>query len=209
MRVVVLGATGATGREVVPVLLRRGHEVVAVVRDPSRAPEGVRAVVGDARDPDVLPRALQGADAVVSALGPRGRDRGLQRAVVAALAPAMLAAGVRRYVGVSGAGVDAPGDRKRRRDRAVSRLMHLLAPGAVADKEGELRAWQGTALDWTLVRPPRLQDGPATGRVELDPHRSTRSVTMRRADLAQVLADLVASGEHVREAPFAATARGA
>ncbi len=207
MRVVVLGATGATGRALVPALQARGHEVVALVRDAARAPSGVSPVVGDVRDPEALARAVEGADAVVSALGPRGKDHDLHRTMVAGLVPAMRAAGVRRYVGVSGAGADAPGDRKRPRDRVISALVHRLARPVVADKEAELAGWTGSGLDWTLVRPPRLQDGAATGRVEIDPHRSTRSTRMTRGDLAEVVVDLVESGEHVGAAPFAATAR--
>ena len=76
----------------------------------------------------------------------------------------------------------------------------------VADKTAELAAWRDTDLDWTVVRPPRLGDGPATGRVEHDAHVSTRSTRMRRADLAGFLADVLEQGLYPRQAPFAATA---
>ena len=209
MNVTVLGATGATGRQLVPVLLDRGHTVTAVVRDPARAPAGVRVVAGDVRDPAVLAAAVAGADAVVSVLGPRGRDRDLHRTMAGHLVAAMAEAGVSRYVGVSGAGMDAPGDRKRGRDKVISFLVQRLAGATVADKAAELAAWQATRLDWTLVRPPRLHDGPATGRVEHDAHRSTRSTRMSRADLAGLLADILEQGLYVREVPFAASAGSA
>ena len=118
----------------------------------------------------------------------------------------MAGAGVTRYVGVSGAGMDAPGDRKRRRDRVISFLVQRLAPATVADKAAELAVWQTTDLDWTLVRPPRLNDGPATGRVEHDAHRSASSTRMSRADLAELLADILEQGLYVRQVPFAASA---
>jgi putative NADH-flavin reductase len=205
VRVTLLGSTGRTGRLVAAELARRGHEVVALVRDPARAPAGVTPVVGAADDPTALARALEGAEAVVSALGPAGKDPDLHRRTAAVLVPAMTAAGVRRFVGVSGAGVDAEGDRKRLRDRAISRAMHLLAPAMVTDKEGELAAFAASDLDWTFVRPPRLTEGPATGAVESDPHVSTRSTTMSRADLATHLVDVLEQGLHVRRAPFAAS----
>lgn len=206
MNVTVLGASGRTGRLLVQELLRRGHRVTALVRDPSRAPEGTRVVVGDSRDGEALRAALAGADAVVSALGPSGKDADLHRETVALLAPALRAAGVRRYVGISGAGVTAAGDRKRLRDRAISAAMGWFASSMVADKAAELAAWQDTGAEWTLVRPPRLLEGPATGRVEHDAHVSTRSTGMRRADLAVFLADVLDRGLYVRQAPFAATA---
>lgn len=206
MNITVLGATGRTGRLLVEQLRERGHEVTAVVRDRARAPEGVHVVVGDVRDREVLVRALTGADAVASALGPRGRDDDVHRALVARLVPVMRQIGVRRYVGVGGAGTDVPGDRKRPRDRVISRAMHLFGGAVVADKTAELAAWRDTDLDWTVVRPPRLGDGPATGRVEHDAHVSTRSTRMRRADLAGFLADVLEQGLYPRQAPFAATA---
>ena len=205
MRVTLLGATGRTGRLVAAELSRRGHEVVALVRDAARAPAGATPVVGDATDPTDLARALEGAAAVVSALGPSGKDPDLHRRTAAVLVPAMTAAGVRRFVGVSGAGVDAEGDRKRGRDRVISKLMHVLARSVVEDKEGEMAAFAASDLEWTFVRPPRLGDGPATGAVESDPHVSTRSTRMSRADLAVHLVDVLEQGLHVRRAPFAAS----
>lgn len=206
MIVTVLGATGRTGRLLVTELVRRGHEVTVLVRDPYGAPEETHVVVGDSRDGQALASALIGAEAVVSTLGPTRKDHQLHRQTATRLVPAMRATGVRRYVGISGAGVDATGDRKRARDRVISAGMHLLARSMVADKAGELAAWQDTEMDWTLVRPPRLVDGPATGRVEHDAYVSTRSTSMRRADLAVFLTDVLEQELYLRQAPFAATA---
>lgn len=204
MKVTVLGASGRTGRLLTEELTHRGHDVTVVVRDPATSPQSV-VVVGDVRDHSVLERATVGADAVVSTLGPSGTDADLHGTMVSLLVPAMRAAGVRRYVGVGGAGVDVPGDRKRLRDRLISRSMQLFAGSMVRDKTTELAVWQDTDLDWTFVRPPRLVDGPATGRVEHDPHVSTRSTRMRRADLAVFLADVVEQDLYRMQAPFAAT----
>lgn len=205
MKITVLGASGRTGRMLVEELTRRGHDVTAVVRDATRASQGPHLVAGDARDPKVLEQALAGADAVISAVGPTGKKDNVHAAMAAALVPAMRAAGVRRYVGVGGAGMDVPGDRKRARDKLITRGVHLVAPSLVGDKNAELAVWRDTDLDWTIVRPPRLVDGPATGRVEHDPHTSTASVRLRRADLAAFLADITEQGLYVRQAPFVAT----
>ncbi len=205
MEVTVLGATGRTGALVTAELLRRGHRVTAVVRDAARAPAGAVPVVGDAADAAVLARAVTGAGAVVSALGPTGKDPELHRRVAAALVTAMTTAGVRRFIGVSGAGVDAPGDRKRPRDKVISALLRRLGGSAVPDKAGEMAAFRDSGLEWTFVRPPRLGDGPATGAVESDPHVSTRSTKMTRADLAVFVADVLERGLHVHQAPFAAS----
>ena len=209
MRITVLGATGRTGRLVVAELLRRGHEVVAVVRDAARAPEGVEPVVGDVRDGRVLARAVEGAGAVVSALGTTRGESHLHATLAPALVTAMDDAGVRRVVGVSGAGVDAPGDRKRARDKVISTVMATLGRAMIGDRTEELGTLSASDLEWTLVRPPRLADGPATGDVEHDAHVSTRSTSMARADLAAFVADVLEQGWYVRQAPFAASRRAA
>jgi putative NADH-flavin reductase len=204
MKIAVLGATGRTGRLVVDELLRRGHTVVALVRDPAGAalPDEVRLEAGDARDPAALQVLVAGTDAVISALGPVRGDRTLHREVAPLLREAARAAGVRRFVGVSAAGIDVPGDAKSVRDRLVSTLMQRLGGDAAQDKADEYRQWADSDLDWTLVRPPRLVDGPGTGRVEHSAHRSARRTKIARADLARFVVDCVEKGMHVRGAPL-------
>ncbi len=205
MRVAVLGATGATGRLVVDELVRRGHTVVALARTPDRGgPKAVSWVRGDARDPAALRDLLSGADAVVSALGPRRGDSTLHRDVAPRLVAEMRRAGVRRFVGVSGAGIDVPGDRKSRRDRVLSALAQRVGGDTVRDKALERQTWAGSGLDWTLVRPPRLVDRPATGRVEHSASSSPRRTSIPRADLAAFLADLVDRPDYVQQAPLVA-----
>jgi len=203
--VAVLGATGATGRLLVEELVRRGHQVAALTRTaPSGGASTVRWVKGDARDPAALADLVRGADAVVSALGPRTGDRSLHREVAPHLVAAMQAAGVRRFVGVSGAGIDVPGDRKSTRDRLISALVQRLGGEAVRDKTVEREVLASSDLEWTLVRPPRLVDGPASGQVEHDAHRSPRRTSLSRADLAAFVADLVERPDYVRQAPLVA-----
>jgi putative NADH-flavin reductase len=204
VRVAVLGATGATGRLVVEELLRRGHQVTALTRAPSGGPPGVRWVEGDARDAAAVARVVGGADAVVSALGPRTGDRTLHREVAPLVVAAMQAAGVRRFVGISGAGIDVPGDRKSLRDRVISALVRRLGGEAVRDKAVERELWAATDLDWTLVRPPRLVDAPASGQVEHAASRSPRRTSLSRADLAAFCVDLLERPDYVRQAPLVA-----
>ena len=205
VRVAVLGATGATGRLLVEELVRRGHSVVALTRTPTPGgPDAVTPVSGDARDPGALRTLVDGADAVVSALGPRRGDSTLHREVAPLLGAVMREAGVRRFVGVSGAGIDVPGDRKSWRDRVVSALLQRLGGQTVRDKALEHDTWAGSGLDWTLVRAPRLVDGPPTGRVEHSADSSPRRTSITRADLAVFLADLAARPDYVRQAPLVA-----
>jgi hypothetical protein len=85
---------------------------------------------------------------VVSALGPTAGEPHLHEALATALLPVLLERGIDRYVGISGAGVTLPGDRKSRRDRLISAVMRVVAAAAVTDKAAEItlrrhRSWCG------------------------------------------------------------------
>src|SRR3982750_3527748 len=110
MKLVVFGASGNVGQRVAAEALRRGHEVVGVVRDPaavgSPAPRPP-LLKGDATSADSVAEIARGADAVVSAISPRPNARGLAAPSLAANARALIAglrsAGVRRVLYVGGA----------------------------------------------------------------------------------------------------------
>lgn len=208
MRIVVLGATGRTGRALIERLLLVGDEAVAVARSPLAGafPSAVRVVTANlaAGDPG-LERAFRGADAVVSALGHRGRtDDGVLTAGARATVAAMHASGVDRLIAVSAAPVGtvpSPANphppRRDPGDDAVSAL--LLAPivrrvfaRAYADSARMEDVIRASGLRWTIARPPRLLDGPATGRVRTALDRNVRGGrSIRRSDLAAWLVDAV------------------
>ncbi|MFC7876201.1 NAD(P)-dependent oxidoreductase [Isoptericola sp. NPDC057391] len=211
MKLALIGATGRTGAHALTTALDRGHDVTVLVRDPARLPDAardrVRVVVGEATAPDALSDLAAGADVVVSALGPTGREADLHTRTARALVDVMRAGGPGRFVGISGAGIDVPGDRKAGKDKAISWLIRTLGGDVVKDKPAEYAVWAASGLDWTLVRPPRLVDGAPTGRLEHDAHRSTRSTQITRADLGAFLITVTEDGLYPRTAPFVATAR--
>jgi putative NADH-flavin reductase len=205
MRLLVAGASGRTGRLLVARALERGHDVTALVRDPSAFPavgERLTVVTGDVLAPETLPSAVAGQDAVVSVLAPRPRTDG--RVYVEGtrnLADAAARAGVRRFVAVSAEGADT-GNGARGLPLAYRLVMRIpvvarLYPD-VARMEEDLRA--RTDLDWTIVRPPILTNGPGTGvyRVVGAPV-VPGGLRLSRADLAGFLLGLAESGDHVRE----------
>ncbi|WP_265523617.1 NAD(P)-dependent oxidoreductase [Oerskovia flava] len=212
MKLALVAATGRTGRHTLTTALERGHDVTVLVRDPDRLPgtarDHVRAVVGDSTDPEAIADLLSGADAVVSALGPTGKQPDLHTRTARAFVDVMSTTGPRRFVGVSGAGIDVPGDLKAPKDKAISWLIRTLGGDIVKDKPAEYAIWAASGLNWTLVRPPRLVDGPPSDKpLEHDAHRSTRSTSITRADLAAFLLDVVERDLYPCTAPFVATPR--
>jgi uncharacterized protein YbjT (DUF2867 family) len=205
MRLVVLGAGGRTGRRVVEGAAAAGHEVVAVARGAPDLPAGVRLLRGDVAGPagrDVVAEAVAGAGAVVSCLGVTRRGGGRPSAEAARRLTEVLEAGA-RVVSVAGAGIDVPGDRKGRGARIVSALTRRLAGEVFADKQEEYAVLAASSLAHTVVRPPRLVEGPARGDAVLTteaPGLTARPLP--RADLAAVLLRLAVEGGWEGRAPF-------
>lgn len=107
MKIAVIAATGRAGELLVEELLRRGHELAVLVRTPDKLgplADRVRVVQGPSTDRAALDQLLVHADAVVSSLGPTEREPDLHTRTAHALIDAMHAQGVRRFVGISGAG---------------------------------------------------------------------------------------------------------
>lgn len=210
MKIALIGATGRTGTHTLTTALDRGHDVSVLVRDPARLDpavrDRVRVVIGDATEPATLADLLTGVDAVVSALGPTGKQPDLHTRTANALITLMQATGPRRFVGISGAGIDVRGDQKAPKDKAISWLIRTLGGDVAKDKPAEHAAWAASTLDWTLVRPPRLVDGQASTRpLEHHAHQSTRSTKITRADLGAFLIDVTEQNLYPRTAPFVAT----
>ena len=161
MKVLVFGATGASGRHTVAQAIGAGHQVSAFARDPSVSIGGARMVYGDATDPAAVAAALEGQQAVVSTLGLRKafKSGGLIERSFAAIVPAMERAGVRRLVVMSALGV---GDTRGQAPWFPRLMYRVLLDDIFGDKAAGERIVQASTLDWTLVYPPLLTDGPLT-----------------------------------------------
>ncbi|MEU5660625.1 NAD(P)H-binding protein [Streptomyces sp. NPDC047737] len=205
MRLTVFGATGAVGQEIVRQARAAGHEVTAVVRDPARLPEGLRTAGPDdvvrLDDEAAVRAAVAGRDAVLSGLGARGRKAGdvaerLTRQVLAA----MEAEGTRRLLVVSAAPVGpAPADDPLL-DRTVRKVIGAVLKEVYADLTRMEAALAAGAADWTSVRPPKLTDGPLTGKYRTvvgGTPRSGRSIA--RADVAHAMLALIDEPAAVRQ----------
>lgn len=107
MKVVVVGAGGATGRLVVSEAVRAGHSITAFVRGATQFGDGVRVFTGDAADETATVKALEGRDAVIDAAGGGSpcKDEGLESSVAQSIVRAMSRTGVRRLVVISAMGV--------------------------------------------------------------------------------------------------------
>ncbi|WP_214410079.1 NAD(P)-dependent oxidoreductase [Sphaerisporangium fuscum] len=193
MRLTVFGATGRTGKEVVRQALDAGHQVTAVVRDPARLPishSALEVVVADVTRASTLRPALAGREAVVSALGPNGRQGvGITSAGVRAIMQAMDAADVRRLAVISAVPVGPVPDGESFLYRSVLLpLLRRILRDGYADLAAMEKEVSRSTTEWTIVRPPRLTDKPLTGTYRrLVGGNVPRGHVISRADLAHAL----------------------
>jgi putative NADH-flavin reductase len=163
MKLALLGGTGRTGRLLLDQALQRGHTVTVLARDPAQLPSrpGLKPIQGDARDPASYAELLQGAEAVLCALGPVKASPGdvMARAAqhLCAFQPPQ---GALRLVTLTGAGVPQPGDAPKLIDQVIRTLLRLTQPAVLADATRHAELIRGSTVAWTIVRVPRLTDGP-------------------------------------------------
>ncbi|MGI5163526.1 NAD(P)-dependent oxidoreductase [Spirillospora sp. CA-253888] len=187
----VFGATGGTGRQVVEQAVAAGHDVTVVVRDPARVTaRGVAAVTGDVLAPQSWRAAVAGHDVVLSCLG--STDRRHPTTVysegTANILNAMRDGGVRRVLCLSSAGLEIAPDTPPGQRLVTRFVIQRLYRHGYADMARMERLLAAADLDWTVVRPPMLTDGPLTGdyRVAENGHVA-KATSVSRADLAHYL----------------------
>jgi putative NADH-flavin reductase len=190
MKLLVLGATGGIGIEIIRQAITRGHAVTTFVRAPERLRDfdgRISVATGDVLDAGELAGVMRGQDAVLSALGPRvpiaKTDTHLLRHFAVALTDAMNKAEVRRAIVVSTAFLF--------KDALMPPAYlfgRLFFPGVVVDATGMEATLRASGLDIAIVRPPQLTDKPHTGEIRVrERHLPTFGFSIPRADVADFM----------------------
>jgi putative NADH-flavin reductase len=196
MKLLILGATGGTGQQLVSQALEAGHEVTVFARDGAKARrdhDRLRVIQGDLFDRAALAAAMRGHDVVISALG-RGytfRSAQLMERCVPGILAAMAAAGLRRLVFTSSLGV---GDSRRDAPLMAKIFFSTLLRDIYADKLIGDSMIRNSGLEWTIVQPSRMTDGPLTRTYRTGERLALAGqAQISRADVAHYL--LAAAGD--------------
>lgn len=192
MKLTVFGATGGIGTELVRQGLEADHHVTAVVRDTSRLVvephPSLQVVVADVMDPAAIAPAVAGRDVILSALGSRiSGPTTVNSAGARSIMQAMHDTGVRRLLMVSVAGIHTKGDDPFTRF-VVKPILGRVLRHSFADVRLMENLVRASELDWTLICPPRLTNGPRAGDVHSNAQRNVRGrFSIARADVAAYL----------------------
>jgi len=190
--ILVFGASGGTGLEVVEQALEAGHKVTAILRHPDKFPirhEQLRIIKGDVLNSITYENTFFGMDVVISCLGTRNREATVVYSQgVTNILQAMQKVGMDRIICLSAGAVEIAPNTSFLMKFLIKNILQKLFKYSYADMllmEGILH---GSNLNWTVIRPPRLLNGDRTGKYrtsinEIIPNMSS----LNRADLADYI----------------------
>jgi len=205
MKIVVFGATGGTGRQVVTQALAKGYQVVAFTRSLQKLPANGDNLIpfeGDIGEAEKVSEAIQGVEAVISSLGPTdNKAQFVASRGTANILAGMKQHGVSRLVVTAGAGVSDPNDAPKFFNKLMNRLVKSISGNVYADMVEVARIVRESDVNWTIVRVPRLIDGPKTGKVSVAWVGKGMGMQISRADLAAFLLDQLEDDTYLRQAP--------
>jgi len=212
MKLAIFGASGGTGQHLVQQALAQGHTVTAFARRPESimaAPSpGLTVVQGDVHDAAAVSAVIAGHDAVLSGLGARNLGRSdLLDVGVRNILAGMAAHGLRRIIVLGASG--ASGDAAQHQGAGTRLLLKLISATILKEpfrsQREQERQLEASATDYTVVRPPRLLNGPFTGhyRVQED-GLPPGGVTINRADVADFMLRQLTDSKWMRKGPYVA-----
>jgi putative NADH-flavin reductase len=205
MRLTVLGATGGIGKLLIPMVLNQGHEVTAFARAPEKitsngsgalhSHQGLRVLGGDLYNTRQMAEAIRGSDAVLSAFGPTTlRRTHLRRDFGRTLVQALRSAGVSRFIHVSSAFCFDEGG-----GLLYAVMTNTLFRNVTNDHRDADHEMAQPDLAWTILRPPRLLDGPPKGNLRVAAGHLAKGLTITRADVAAFMLQEAANPHYIRQ----------
>ena len=205
MKLVIFGATGGTGLELIKQALELGNHVTAFGRNPAKLGlqhEQLTVALGNIANASQVEQAIVGQDAVLSSLGPTPNSPKDAMTIGSAnVIAAMLKCNVRRLIWQTGAGVQMDGDAPSAIRTVMVTLMKLISPSVLLDSTQAIHNITTSGLDWTIVRVPRLKDGTKEGgiRATFTPPGPT---PITRADIAAFMLGQLTDKTFIGKAPM-------
>lgn len=186
MKVLVFGATGGTGSILTKLLLEKGYDVTAYVRNPDKmavSHERLGVIVGDIFDREGIGRIMVGHDVVMSCLGSSTTKASDQLTRMAqSIAGGMKAAGVKRVVYMATAGIE---DEFK---GPFKWFIRFLLGNVIDDHRGAADMYKQEGFDYTIIRPMQLKNGEASGGYEIaEEGLPKRKKAVSRANVAELM----------------------
>jgi uncharacterized protein YbjT (DUF2867 family) len=200
MLIAIFGGTGGTGRQVIEQGLAQGHQISALVRDPNKLEERPGLVLhqGDVLDLESTARCLEGAQAVICVLGSQGSNTPIEAVGTEQILKAMQTHGVRRLIAVTSLGV---GDSRSQINPVFRVIMDLSLKPIMQAKAAQEELIRASGLDWTIVRPGGLTNGPKTDQYQHGTDPKLKGGRISRADVAAFVLKQLTDTTYLHQTP--------
>ena len=200
--IIIFGASGKTGRELIIQGIAAGYNITAFVRNPKKIEKfkgQVKIVQGDVLDSNAVTAAVSGQDAVLCALGAPAKDNTMLRTRgTAHIVQAMHAHGVQRLICQTSLGFGDSQDTLNWQMKYI--VVPLLLKKAFADHANQEAQIEGSNLDWTIVRPGNMTNGSRTGNYQTGFNGSQKiKLKVSRADVAEFMLEQIRSQKYLKE----------
>jgi putative NADH-flavin reductase len=206
-KIAVIGGTGKAGKYLTDQLISKGYQIKALARNPEKLKQTsplIEPVKGDARNYESVYALLQGCDAVISTIGPSGKEPDTCSIATGHVLKAMQVLNIKRYIELAGLAIDTPTDNKGFSTKLLVGLMRLLFPAIIGDRQKGYTQLSESNLDWTLVRSSMIELTDAR-RVVKTSLADSPGRKVSATDLALFMIDQLSDEQFIRKSPFIAS----
>ena len=213
MKITILGSTGFVGKVLINKAVVAGYQVKTLARYPERLEyikDKVEIITGSVFESSSIEAAIEGAEVVLSTIGPPQRNPGdpvQYEKAMKNIVSAMDKYGIKRYIHIGGAGHAGGENEKWTLNRRFLRLLlNLSGKQILVAKHMEWEVLKTSDLDWTLVRPPRITNEIASGDISAN-EKNLESLKVSVGDLTDFILEQITSKEWIRKAPLVSSGK--
>lgn len=213
MKITILGSTGFVGKVLIKKACAAGYQVKTLARNPEKLEEikdKIEIITGSVFESSSLEAAIEGAEVVLSTIGPPQHNPGdpvQYEKAMKNIVSAMDKYGIKRYIHIGGAGHAGGEDEKWTLNRRFLRLfLNLFGKQILVAKHMEWEVLKTSDLDWTLVRPPRISKEVASGNISAN-EKKLESLKVSVGDLTDFILEQITSKEWIRKAPLVSSGK--
>ena len=208
MRIAILGSTGFVGKVLIKKAIDAGYQVKTLARNPEKLEEiknKIEIIKGNVFEPLSIGSVIEGAEVVLSTIGPPQRNPGdpvQYEKAMKNIVSEMDKYGIKRYIHIGGAAHPGGENERWTMSRRLLRfLLTLFSKQILVAKHLEWEVLKTSDLDWTLVRPPRITNEEASGNISAD-EKILKSLKISVSDLTDFILEQITSKEWIRKAPL-------
>jgi putative NADH-flavin reductase len=208
MKITILGSTGFVGKVLIKKAITAGYQIKTLARNPEKLKEikdKIEIIKGSVFESSAIELALEGAEVVLSAIGPptgKQCDPALYEKAMNDIVRTMNKNGIKRYIHIGGA-VHKGGENEvwNFKRKFLRLFLNLFGKKILIAKHLEWEVLKSSDLDWTLIRPPRIANEPASGNISVD-EKNLKNLKVSVEDLSDFILQQITSNEWIRKAPL-------